>query len=74
MLEPTELDKLDALEYMKQLEIIVSMPVNLDVRRKLREKLHEQDPDFKGNDCRAMCYQLKVVNTQFSSTFNAFYG
>ena len=71
MLDPSDLDKLDALEYMKQLEIVVGMPVNLDVKRKLREKLHEQDPDFKGNSCRAMCYQCKVVSAVFTKCIHS---
>ena len=53
---------MDALECMKQMEIIAAMPVNIDVKRRLRERLYAQDPDFDSSSCRALCYSCKLVS------------
>ena len=73
-LDSEELVKLDALECMKQMEIIAAMPVNLDVKRKLRERLYAQDPDFDQSSCRALCYSCKLVSHMPISTVTYSYN
>lgn len=53
-------DDYDAVERLKQLEVIKQMPIAMYLKRKLRNRLFEGMPDLESGTCDACTYKCKL--------------